>query len=87
MALPYIRADIKMCELYSKKKFNKLDIPITVQFGSEDDIISIENILLWKELTFSTFQIKMIHGGHFFIKTNPRSYANHLIMEFQKTFS
>ena len=65
--MPVLRADYKVIETYKyKKESGKLDCPISVLNGEEDDLTS-EDITGWCNHTKSNCTIYNFEGGHFFI--------------------
>lgn len=66
--LPILRADYKVidtCE--SNTKAVKLSCNITVLTGTKDDLVTQEDLLNWKEYTYSMCNICQFEGDHFFI--------------------
>jgi len=68
--LPALRGDLTMLESYRYRPGSKLACPITVMGGDADPHTSPSGWLeSWKAETDSTFQIRRLAGGHFFIET------------------
>lgn len=66
---PILKADFRLLENYSYSGKNKINIPIDVFYGSEEDI-EIEQVLAWKETTHKNINIQCLPGDHFFIFKN-----------------
>jgi len=79
LVLPIIRNDYKLCETYSYKPHNKIDIPITVFGGKFDKDIEEEHLLQWSELTNSNFSSFLFDGDHFFILKRKEKVTGKLI--------
>lgn len=60
-------SDMKMVESYSHNdKLGKLDIPVTVYTGIEDDESPQEDMREWNLYTEGEFTLKTFNGNHFF---------------------
>jgi len=79
--LPIIRADCQICDLYTYQTRPPLNCPITVYGGAEDVDTEPEALLAWKELTQSSFDMKVFPGGHFFLQTARQEFLGALIAD------
>ncbi|WP_298427780.1 thioesterase domain-containing protein [uncultured Kordia sp.] len=71
---PILKADYKCVESYQYDETSlKLNIPIDVFYGSEEDIKE-EEILGWKDVTNKDVIIKKLAGNHFFIFEHPEFF-------------
>jgi surfactin synthase thioesterase subunit len=64
--VPIMRADFQAIANYHYKKAAPLEIPITIMFGSDEDI-TYDEALTWQEVTNHPVSIHQFSGGHFFI--------------------
>ena len=65
--LPVLRADFTLLETYKYVPEPPLACPISAYCGTQDTEVSEEEMAGWREQTSSSFTLKMIPGGHFFI--------------------
>lgn len=63
---PVLRADFKVVSTYSYKKDTPFDIPITVMFGTNENI-TYEEAMKWQDETSKKISVRQFSGGHFFI--------------------
>jgi medium-chain acyl-[acyl-carrier-protein] hydrolase len=68
LALPMIRNDLTVCVSYAYQVRPKLACPITV-FGGVDDEIGGAELDAWQAETTGPFDVEMMQGGHFFLRT------------------
>lgn len=66
----YFRADIQALETYENSKISKINIPMTILYGNEDNTIHYEQLLQWKELNCNSTNFQEMTGNHFFIFDN-----------------
>jgi surfactin synthase thioesterase subunit len=69
LILPATRADFIMAENYIYKSGRKIDCPISVISGMNDESVAPQNLTHWSVETSSTVEVKLFNGGHFFINT------------------
>jgi medium-chain acyl-[acyl-carrier-protein] hydrolase len=67
LLLPLLRADFTVCETYRYHSAPPLDCPIVAFGGSADGDVTREDLEAWRELTRSTFTLRMLPGGHFIV--------------------
>ncbi len=48
----------------------KLDIPIYSCWGEDDDVVPMENVEKWEEMTNKSFEFRHFPGGHCFMHAN-----------------
>ena len=71
--LPTLRADITALETYIYREEEPLDCPIRAYGGSFDATTTEEELRGWRRHTNSSFELRMFHGDHFFIRSNQTS--------------
>ena len=74
---PILRADFEAVERYRPVPLDPLDIPITVLYGSQEDIAP-GSVLLWNQASKRIVRIMQMPGDHFFIFDNAREIVNYL---------
>jgi len=65
--LPVLLADFAVCETYVYTHEVPLSCPITAFGGWQDDDISKDELVAWREQTRAFFRLQMFEGGHFFL--------------------
>lgn len=68
--LPTLRADFEVIDTYNPQLGLKLPVPILGFGGSHDHQMSVPSIQAWEEATSSSFEMEVLEGDHFFIKTH-----------------
>lgn len=63
---PIFRSDLQALELYNYRFTEKLDIPITIMYGTEEGI-SLDDAKAWQLETSKAIEIIEFPGNHFFI--------------------
>jgi medium-chain acyl-[acyl-carrier-protein] hydrolase len=69
LVLPVVRADFSIVENYLYTPERPLDCPISAFGGLEDQDVTRENIEAWRHQTVSSFSLRMLPGGHFFLNS------------------
>ena len=64
--LPILRADFAAVETYAYFQKPRLNCPITVLGGLQDDQVNCGDLEAWREQTDNIFSMQMFHGDHFF---------------------
>ncbi len=82
--LPIIRSDFQVCETYNYRDSLTLDCPITAFCGEDDGDVASREMEEWRKHTLSTFQLKTIPGGHFFLHSNEERFMYILREELKK---
>ncbi|OYQ21743.1 hypothetical protein CHR90_01170 [Elstera cyanobacteriorum] len=72
LLLPVIKADFTLCNGYRPQQAPRLTCPIIGFAGSRDQIIPLETMHGWAELTEGGFSLTELDGDHFLIETAPR---------------
>jgi medium-chain acyl-[acyl-carrier-protein] hydrolase len=79
--LPAIRADMTVCETYEYTAEPPLACPIVAFGGANDREIAPDEIAAWAEETRAGFRLRMLPGGHFFLRTAKADLLNLLGQE------
>lgn len=67
LVMPILRADFKVAQTYQFQPGPRLQCPISVIGGRDDDDITVEQLEGWKDYTVGTFQCTVVDGSHFFV--------------------
>lgn len=70
LMIPLLRADFEVCQTYSYVPGPRLNCPVSVYGGKQDEQVSLEAYEAWKEQTNGPFKLTMFEGDHFFINSN-----------------
>lgn len=74
---PTLRGDIRAVEMYKCAFQDKLNIPMTVFYGDQEDL-SINNLYLWSNVIKQDVLYKEFHGNHFFIFEHKNEIINYM---------
>jgi medium-chain acyl-[acyl-carrier-protein] hydrolase len=69
---PILRADFQVNEAYEYAPEPPLACPISAFYGSQDELMTYDDVLGWREQTTHPFRLHALREGHFYI-TNARS--------------
>jgi medium-chain acyl-[acyl-carrier-protein] hydrolase len=72
--IPLLRADFEIVETYKYRPGEKLSCPITVYGGFQDKHVPIASCQAWQEQTSAGCRVRMVNGGHFFIRNPGRDF-------------
>jgi medium-chain acyl-[acyl-carrier-protein] hydrolase len=67
--IPILKADFEICETYSYFDGPRLDCPITVFAGLQDDETTSEHLSLWRDQTTGPCTVHVLPGDHFFLRS------------------
>lgn len=67
LALPYLKADIAVCQTYAYSPEQPLDCPITAFGGLQDRQVSRDCLEGWREHTIRSFSLRILPGDHYFL--------------------
>jgi medium-chain acyl-[acyl-carrier-protein] hydrolase len=67
---PILRADFQVNQTYRYESGEPLSCPITVFGGLDDDHVPKESLFAWREETSAVFDLQMLPGDHFFLRTS-----------------
>ncbi|MFY1625626.1 thioesterase II family protein [Micromonospora sp. WMMD723] len=68
--LPALRADLRMADGYRRGDAPPLAVPLLVFGGSEDTLTHRAGLAGWERETTSSFELTMLAGDHFFVRTD-----------------
>ncbi len=83
LVLPTIRADFKVGEAYSYLSEAPLDCPISAFCGLEDFEVKIEQLAAWHAETASNFTLRMLPGGHFYLRKAEHAILQEIVRDLQ----
>ena len=69
IALPVLRADFAALDTYRWQDHDRLACPLTVYGGSDDPLVSREDLAAWRQRTEKQCRLRLFSGGHFFINS------------------
>ncbi|MGD1875279.1 MAG: aminotransferase class I/II-fold pyridoxal phosphate-dependent enzyme [Mastigocoleus sp.] len=72
--LPSIRADAVLGDTYQYCIEEPLDCPISAFGGTEDTVVSQNELNDWRYQTHNSFKLQMFEGDHFFLKNDSASF-------------
>jgi medium-chain acyl-[acyl-carrier-protein] hydrolase len=67
LALPIIRADLRLLETHVVDAGTPIPVPISVFGGLKDSTAPVGDLLAWSAWTSKAFRSRFIEGGHFFL--------------------
>jgi medium-chain acyl-[acyl-carrier-protein] hydrolase len=73
LLLPTLRADVTALETYIYQPEAPLDCPIRAFGGSLDSTTTEDELRAWRLHTKSSFNLEILPGDHFFIRSNQQS--------------
>ncbi|MGH8032532.1 MAG: thioesterase II family protein [Luteimonas sp.] len=76
LLLPILRADVQMHEDYRSRTDDPLDVPILMLRGSEDALISNEQLAGWERATRSRAHAATLPGSHMYLTERPGDLLN-----------
>lgn len=69
MLLPAIRADYRLVDAYPGGHRPPLDCPVYAYTGADDPEVAPEQMRAWADVTHGAFRLRVLPGGHFYLKT------------------
>jgi medium-chain acyl-[acyl-carrier-protein] hydrolase len=81
LMLPLLSADLQLTQTYEYADDAPLRCPITVFGGLQDTEVSRELLLPWREQTSSDFELRMMPGDHFFLRSSQTLLLDSLARE------
>jgi len=79
LLLPIIRSDLSINECYQCNNLSPLPIPITTIYGTQDPVITRDNVLAWQQFTDQKIKIIPMPGGHFYFNNQTDKFLLNLI--------
>lgn len=70
--VPILRADFIMLDHYVYQPETRLNLPIDIFVGEQDQHATYPRLMGWKDQTSQASELHLIEGGHFFINENPQ---------------
>ena len=70
--VPILRADFIMLDHYVYQPEERLDLPIDIFIGEQDQHATVDRLMGWKDQTSQESDLHVVAGGHFFINDNPQ---------------
>jgi surfactin synthase thioesterase subunit len=67
LLLPALRADFALHETYVYARGEPLDCRLSIFGGTEDPMVSCEELLAWQDKTRGEVSLRMFAGDHFFV--------------------
>lgn len=83
--LPIVRADLAACENYRYRPEAPLPCPITALGGADDDTFDQAELLDWRAVTSTSFELVTMPGGHFYPRTHTAALLKWLGEDIRKT--
>ncbi|WP_217602958.1 thioesterase II family protein [Chitinophaga sp. GbtcB8] len=74
---PILRSDFQSVETYNYEPTTKLDLPITVMIG-DDEQVKYKEACEWRQETTHDIEIKIFPGKHFFIFEHTQEIINNI---------
>ena len=71
LLLPTVRDDFEIGETYRHTAAEPLYQPVTALGGTRDRTVSEEELRAWRDVTAGPFGVRMLPGGHFFVREAP----------------
>jgi surfactin synthase thioesterase subunit len=79
LALPIIRADLRLLETYPAAAGSPIPVPISVFGGLKDWTAPVGDLLAWSVWTSKAFRSRFIKGGHFFLFPSVATVAGFVV--------
>jgi len=81
LALPPLRADLRLVETYRYIRGAPLACPITAIAGSGDAFATVEDMRRWRDHSVAGADIRALPGGHFYFDSSLPELAKLLLIE------
>lgn len=65
--LPILRADLEVFDTYSCDDMTRLDVPVCLYGGEQDEIVTAARLYAWRELA-DVVSVRLFQGGHFYLR-------------------
>jgi surfactin synthase thioesterase subunit len=69
--LPGLRADFELNDTYSPTLGNVLTLPFSAFVGDRDQLVTVDEMRRWTELTVGEFNLRIFAGDHFYLAGGP----------------
>jgi surfactin synthase thioesterase subunit len=70
--LPAVRADIMINETHDPPRSLPLRVGVSALLGANDPLVSVADMLCWRDTTIGSFRLRVFPGGHFYLGAEPR---------------
>jgi medium-chain acyl-[acyl-carrier-protein] hydrolase len=67
LLMPLLRADFTLCEKYIYREESILKCPLSAFAGLQDEEVSSNELIAWREQTSGPFKYRFFIGNHFFL--------------------
>ena len=74
-AVAAARTDLRLCATDEDAQTVALSCPIHALGGSEDPLVSEDELREWHSRTTAEFSVRMLRGGHFYLGERPQLFA------------
>lgn len=81
LVLPTLRADFMLAEKYAYRAAARLELPITVYYGTEDPHVSEQQAREWRKETKGSCNVVLMEGDHFFLNQKRDAILQNLAAE------
>jgi medium-chain acyl-[acyl-carrier-protein] hydrolase len=85
LALPALRADLRLLASYRHAASTPLDCALTVFAGRDDPMTSGADLTAWRQETRGPFAIREFDGGHFFPESDRRELLAAIVAALEGT--
>lgn len=72
LLLPTLRADVEMHENYRPRSDQPVSVPILMVRGSDDELVSGEQLEGWRRATTASAHADAVSGGHMYLTERPK---------------
>jgi surfactin synthase thioesterase subunit/glycosyltransferase involved in cell wall biosynthesis len=78
LALPALRADVRLYSDFGYSPDTPLPVPIAAYAGTSDPNVRPEQVEAWREQTSTAFRFRVFEGGHFFPQSAQTEFLREL---------
>lgn len=78
MLLPVVRDDFRLLETFDSPQLPRVDAPIHVCCGRDDEDSPVALLERWEEVTSASCSITLFQGGHFYINESRDALLRHI---------
>jgi surfactin synthase thioesterase subunit len=78
LIIPLLRADFKVAETYLGEAV-PIKIPALVLKGEDEEDLTLEKALAWRDIFTEKCEVKQVPGDHFFIDQHPHIVIKHVL--------
>ncbi|WP_156724832.1 thioesterase II family protein [Streptomyces apocyni] len=71
LALPIIRADLRIAATYGNRQAPSLSCPVAAFAGADDHLFAVSDVAAWARHTSAPFTLHVVPGDHFFLHSHP----------------